>query len=150
MAGFIYAIGNDERVKIGYSADPIRRFSKLQTDSAVRCELIGMVAGTVEQERELHQLLAAYRIHREWFRREGVVAALCEMLPAPADLRKRAVSYGLFGMKLREVAAGCGVGISCASKWAKRGVPAHRVADVERVTGISRHVLRSDIFGAVQ
>ena len=32
--------------------------------------------------------------------------------------------------------------------WKERGrVPAHRVLDVERITGISRHVLRPDVFG---
>ncbi len=32
------------------------------------------------------------------------------------------------------------------SQWAR--VPASRVLDVERITGISRHELRPDIFGA--
>lgn len=80
MTGFVYAIGDAERVKIGYSANPSQRFSKLQTDSAVRCEIIGTVLATMNQERELHRLLAAYRLHREWFRREGAVAAFCDAI----------------------------------------------------------------------
>jgi len=31
-------------------------------------------------------------------------------------------------------------------RWAKGVVPAERVCDVERVTGISRHQLRPDLF----
>lgn len=34
------------------------------------------------------------------------------------------------------------------SQWQR--VPIERVVDVERVTGISRHLLRPDIFGAVR
>jgi hypothetical protein len=31
--------------------------------------------------------------------------------------------------------------------WRNRGIPAKRVLDIERVTGISRHELRPDIYG---
>jgi DNA-binding transcriptional regulator YdaS (Cro superfamily) len=34
------------------------------------------------------------------------------------------------------------------SQWTR--VPAERCLDVERLTGISRHVLRPDVFGAAQ
>lgn len=30
--------------------------------------------------------------------------------------------------------------------WRSRGVPAERVLEVERVTGVSRHQLRSDLY----
>ncbi len=32
------------------------------------------------------------------------------------------------------------------SGWKKRGVPAERVLDVERVSGVSRHEIRPDIY----
>lgn len=41
-----------------------------------------------------------------------------------------------------------GVTRSAVSQWDQ--VPVERVADVERVTGISRYELRPDIFGAPQ
>lgn len=31
--------------------------------------------------------------------------------------------------------------------WRKRGIPAKRVLDVERATGVSRYELRPDIYG---
>lgn len=38
---------------------------------------------------------------------------------------------------------------SVVMNWRSRGkVPAERVLEIEAVTGISRHVLRPDIFGA--
>lgn len=37
-------------------------------------------------------------------------------------------------------------GTGTISKWEARKVPAERVLDVERVTGISRHILRPDIY----
>lgn len=37
---------------------------------------------------------------------------------------------------------------SVVANWRTRGrIPAERVLDVERITGISRHELRPDIFG---
>lgn len=33
------------------------------------------------------------------------------------------------------------------TRWAQNHVPAERVLDVERITGISRHDLRPDIYG---
>lgn len=39
-----------------------------------------------------------------------------------------------------------GVTSQAVSQWRK--VPAERVLDVERITGVSRHKLRPDVFGA--
>ncbi|MFB9952069.1 transcriptional regulator [Rhizobium puerariae] len=39
-----------------------------------------------------------------------------------------------------------GVSSQAVSQWKK--VPAERVLDVERLTGVSRHELRPDVFGA--
>lgn len=40
---------------------------------------------------------------------------------------------------------------SVVMNWRTRGqVPAERVLEVETITGISRHVLRPDIFGAAE
>lgn len=40
-----------------------------------------------------------------------------------------------------------GITHSAVFQWLHKGVPAQRVLAVERITGISRHVLRPDIFG---
>lgn len=48
---------------------------------------------------------------------------------------------------LTKLAEACKVTPQAVSKWLQNGVPAERVLDVERVTGVSRHELRPDIFG---
>lgn len=50
-------------------------------------------------------------------------------------------------MKLIDLAREAGVDKSTVTRWAQKRVPAERIADVERITGISRHELRPDIFG---
>ena len=46
------------------------------------------------------------------------------------------------------LAAALGIKTPSISEWKERGkVPAARVLDVERLTGVSRHHLRPDIFG---
>ena len=46
---------------------------------------------------------------------------------------------------LTKLAKGVGVTVGAIPQWQK--VPAARVLDVERITGISRHALRPDVFG---
>jgi DNA-binding transcriptional regulator YdaS (Cro superfamily) len=46
------------------------------------------------------------------------------------------------------VAARLGVAHSTVLRWAERGVPPHRVADVARVTGIPAAELRPDLAAA--
>lgn len=84
MNGFLYAIGGESgQVKVGWSADPFRRLSKIRSDCPAHVSLLGLIPATRSQEQELHALLAPWRIRREWYRAEGGVAALVEMLPKP-------------------------------------------------------------------
>lgn len=46
-----------------------------------------------------------------------------------------------------DLARGMCVNKSTVTRWDRAGVPAARVLDVERFTGISRHQIRPDIFG---
>lgn len=41
-----------------------------------------------------------------------------------------------------------GVDKSTVLRWEQRRVPAERVLDIERLTGVSRYELRADIFGS--
>jgi DNA-binding transcriptional regulator YdaS (Cro superfamily) len=50
--------------------------------------------------------------------------------------------------RLTRLASECGITHSAVLQWPQ--VPAERVLDVERVTGISRHELRPDVFGPAE
>lgn len=43
-----------------------------------------------------------------------------------------------------EIARACGITHGAVSQWRK--VPAERVLDVERITGVPRHALRPDLY----
>ncbi len=52
------------------------------------------------------------------------------------------------GLRLSDVAAKLYLSRPALTKWGQRGVPPARVPDVERVTGIPRHLLRPDLWNA--
>lgn len=54
------------------------------------------------------------------------------------------------GFKLVDVARVIGVDKSQLTRWSQKQIPAERVLDIERVTGISRHDLRPDVFGPAE
>lgn len=85
MTGFVYAIGDDGgRVKIGWSTNPLRRLTKLRSDCSRKVKLLGVIPATRQQEAQAHELFAAWRENREWYRLEGAVLAFVNMLPPPA------------------------------------------------------------------
>jgi hypothetical protein len=82
MTGFVYAFAAlDGRIKIGWSADPIKRMTKLNTDCSTPVRMLGMIEGTKKQEAELLGLLSPWRAHRDWFYPQGAVLAFVEKLP---------------------------------------------------------------------
>lgn len=132
MSGYVYAISDGRgAVKIGYAADPIRRLSELSVGRADALRLLGMARGDKRHEAQCHHLLRAYRIKGEWFRHEGRVSLLVDMLPAPGisrpiAARKVARRFGRvqceIGASAHDVlaaakayAAAVGIGMSTAS-----------------------------------
>lgn len=67
--GFVYLIGHDSALKIGWTErHPSKgRLAHLQTATEKTLEIIGYVVGTVEDERELQRRFADHRIRGEWF-----------------------------------------------------------------------------------
>lgn len=49
-------------------------------------------------------------------------------------------------IRLSELARDMAVNKSTASRWISRRVPAERVIEIERITGISRHDIRPDLY----
>ena len=67
VIGFIYAVRCESRVKIGHSCRPISRAKDLEAWCPFPIELIGLRAGSMNDEREIHRQLKDYRTHNEWF-----------------------------------------------------------------------------------
>lgn len=63
----IYFVKANDRVKIGYADDPANRIPSIQTSSPYELEVLLIVEGTYEVERELHRRFQEYRVTGEWF-----------------------------------------------------------------------------------
>lgn len=66
--GYVYFLVQEDRVKIGFTTSPGRRFKDLQTGSAEQPDAIVTVRGTRQDEKRLHDRLAPFRMEGEWFR----------------------------------------------------------------------------------
>ena len=66
----IYAITNEDHIKVGISSDPIKRLAALKTGSPVPLRVITIFDGDEKTERKIHKELERYRTTgggREWF-----------------------------------------------------------------------------------
>lgn len=50
------------------------------------------------------------------------------------------------GLKLIDLSRGLGVDKATVTRWAQKRIPAERVVEIERITGIPRHDLRPDLY----
>jgi len=83
MIGFIYAIRAGELVKLGWSSNPALRLVKIQADNPATCDLLGVLAGTEDDEAALHERFAEFRVRGEWFALVGPVAEFVVRMPLP-------------------------------------------------------------------
>ena len=144
MTGFCYAMLSGEAVKIGYSTNPRARASQVRCNTPADVDLVGYIPGTVEDERAIHARLSEWRISGEWFRLEGNVADFVESVRGKCiavDRKWRAVTQ-------TDLAKALGVTQGAVSQWNQKRVPAERVLEVERITGIPRHEMRPDLYPA--
>ena len=85
--GYIYAIQCLDNVKIGFSANPERRIACVATTTHAPCTLLGVLPGTMHDERAIHRRLIDWRVHGEWFSMGAAcspVRAFIATLTAPA------------------------------------------------------------------
>jgi hypothetical protein len=55
-------------IKIGFSTNPDKRKSNLQTAHYEELEFIGIMSGTLEDEARIHEMFAEFNIRGEWFK----------------------------------------------------------------------------------
>jgi hypothetical protein len=58
----------EDAIKIGYSTEPSRRLSTLQTSHPRDLELLAVWPGDQNLEKQIHERFAQFRIRGEWFR----------------------------------------------------------------------------------
>jgi hypothetical protein len=82
--GWVYFVRNGKAIKIGFTTDLDQRLKRLQTASSSTLELLGAVAGTLEDEQNLHRRFANLQIRGEWFRgHTSLMAYIREATKAP-------------------------------------------------------------------
>ena len=74
----IYFVKAGDRVKIGYSNDPSIRISELQTSCPHDLEVLLIVDGNRDEERELHMRFSDIRRTGEWFKFEAPIKSYIE------------------------------------------------------------------------
>lgn len=65
--GFVYFIGGEVRVKIGFTHNLKQRFAILQQHCETELRLYGSIEGTYADELDLHHRFGHLRHHGEWF-----------------------------------------------------------------------------------
>ena len=76
----LYAVAvGDDTIKIGYTADVVRRLDHMRSETREECRLLAIRFGSMDDEREVHQSLAAFRSHgREYYHPHPEVLALVD------------------------------------------------------------------------
>lgn len=147
-AGFVYFIRCGEYVKIGFSTDVDARQRAIAAHTPYDVELVAKHEGTQADEAAFHRLLKAHRHRNEWFRWCEQVERLAATGIAD-DLRSNPRTQALVAAidacgSSNELARRLGVTPQALSQWGR--VPPLRVLDVERVSGVTRHELRPDMY----
>lgn len=64
----IYLISHENQfLKIGYTKNINKRLNQLQTSSPVKLEVLHLIDGNINLEKELHVLFKDLRVNGEWF-----------------------------------------------------------------------------------
>lgn len=82
------------RVKCGIAADPRARLAGLQTGSPTPLKLIAEIDGDGLREKWIHQRLARWRVHGEWFQ---YVPGVCDVIADEVASHLKNLYCGLYG-----------------------------------------------------
>jgi hypothetical protein len=111
---FVYFIENERgEVKIGHASDVARRAGHLRTANAHKLDIVGVIRGGVEMERQIHAMFSNSRFYREWFYKTDEMAEWIAKNAEPFDPaihrkglgRTVSKSIGVASAMLKELAA---------------------------------------------
>ena len=69
----IYFLKANDKIKIGYADDPSKRIPSIQTSSPFELEVLLIIDGNYDKERELYKKFQKHRTQGEWFDLEGPI-----------------------------------------------------------------------------
>jgi hypothetical protein len=159
MTGYVYAIESGGFIKIGFSRNPDKRFSKIASDTPLPCVLLGYWPATIADELAIHDQFHSIRKHGEWFASTetllGFVAdhVVASVRKSRFDINADDSALARWrkgeGRSAEKAAEMAGVTVAMWSRFetGARRIPAERVIEFETLTGVSRHNLRPDVFG---
>jgi len=118
-AGFVYFLRSRDRIKIGFSSNPLKRLTVLKTGMSHGIDSVAVVPGTEREERRAHKYLARFRQNGEWF----------DAHPAVIKVMIRSLTFG----KITQEEANGGA--------INAGLSQNSVAHPEKAVARSRYVL---------
>ena len=71
----VYFVKSGDFMKIGYTKNVSKRIAQLSTGSPQKLELMGIVFGGVDTEKEYHTIFSSLHHKKEWFRYDGILKA---------------------------------------------------------------------------
>lgn len=80
--GFVYfiCIGRSGPIKIGWSRNPEKRFRQIQENHPHQLWIVGLLPGTLADEKKLHRRFANARVRGEWFEASKIWEGIIELL----------------------------------------------------------------------
>lgn len=96
---YVYFIGNENTVKIGYSNNPQKRLSQLQSGNPQRIEVLATIEDDNPQslESNLHSIFREHKLSGEWFKNSDSVAFVVKYLMFSMERRSiEDLEYALY------------------------------------------------------
>ncbi len=147
--GSVYFIRCGDFVKVGFSNDPQQRLRAIIAHTPHDVEIVALHAGSQRDEVTFHRLLALHHHRGEWFKWCAEVEAAATN-GLPKSIRPVEVDRSVLNSAIEAIggntalARALGISPQAVPQWNR--VPSERVLEVERVTGVSRHRLRPDLY----
>lgn len=63
----VYFLKAENRVKIGFAANPSKRIASIQTSSPFKLDVVLIIDGNFSTEQSVHKTFKEYRLTGEWF-----------------------------------------------------------------------------------
>jgi hypothetical protein len=86
--GYVYFLWVGDRIKIGFSNNPLHRMGQLHTGVSERPKMMIAKAGSRDDETKLHRSLSTYRTKGEWFVASATVINAMMTFAIPAAQMK--------------------------------------------------------------